>query len=52
MATVFEEAIREHPEDWHMLQKLFVSDLDPERVARSRARGITLNGNGNGNGDG
>jgi KDO2-lipid IV(A) lauroyltransferase len=38
LAAVFEEAIREHPEDWHMLQKVFVSDLDPERLARSRAR--------------
>jgi KDO2-lipid IV(A) lauroyltransferase len=38
MATVFEQAIREHPEDWHMLQRVFVSDLDPERLARSRAR--------------
>jgi phosphatidylinositol dimannoside acyltransferase len=44
LATVFEQAIREHPEDWHMLQKVFVDDLDPERVARSRARA----GNGNG----
>ena len=43
MATVFEGAIREHPEDWHMLQKLFVNDLDPERLARSRNRPI---GNG------
>jgi phosphatidylinositol dimannoside acyltransferase len=38
LATVFEQAIREHPEDWHMLQKVFVSDLDPERLERSRAR--------------
>jgi lauroyl/myristoyl acyltransferase len=38
MAAVFEEAIREHPEDWHMLQKVFVRDLDPERLARSRSR--------------
>ena len=30
-------AIREHPEDWHMLQKVFVEDLDPERYARTRA---------------
>jgi lauroyl/myristoyl acyltransferase len=46
LATVFEEAIREHPEDWHMLQKVFVDDLDPGRLARSRSRA------GNGNGDG
>lgn len=30
-------AIREHPEDWHMLQKVFVEDLDPERYARTQA---------------
>ena len=48
LATAFEEAIREHPEDWHMLQKVFVDDLDPGRLARSRAR----NGTGNGAGDG
>jgi phosphatidylinositol dimannoside acyltransferase len=44
LARVFEQAILEHPEDWHMLQKLFVSDLDPERLARNRAR--ALNGPG------
>jgi phosphatidylinositol dimannoside acyltransferase len=38
LATVYEEAIREHPTSWHMLQKLFVADLDPERLARSRTR--------------
>jgi phosphatidylinositol dimannoside acyltransferase len=52
LATVFEQAIREHPEDWHMLQKVFVNDLDPERLARSRARATRGNGNGrNGNGE-
>ncbi|MBM6403922.1 phosphatidylinositol mannoside acyltransferase [Phycicoccus sp. CSK15P-2] len=25
-------AIREHPTDWHMLQRVFVEDLDPVRV--------------------
>ncbi|MCW2934024.1 MAG: Phosphatidylinositol mannoside acyltransferase [Actinomycetia bacterium] len=38
LAAAFEEGIREHPEDWHMLQKVFVADLDPERLARSRQR--------------
>ena len=38
MASAFEQGIREHPENWHMLQKVFVADLDPERLARSRAR--------------
>jgi phosphatidylinositol dimannoside acyltransferase len=28
VAHVFEEGIRAHPQDWHMLQKLFVADLD------------------------
>jgi phosphatidylinositol dimannoside acyltransferase len=41
---VFEQGISEHPEDWHMLQKVFVNDLDPERLARSRARAIHGNG--------
>jgi KDO2-lipid IV(A) lauroyltransferase len=48
MVTVFEEAIREHPQDWHMLQKVFVKDLDPDRLARSRNRQVP-NGNTNGN---
>jgi lauroyl/myristoyl acyltransferase len=52
MARAFEQGIKEHPEDWHMLQKLFVADLDPERLARSRNRGANGNGrNGNGNRD-
>jgi len=46
LVTVFEQAIREHPEDWHMLQKVFVNDLDPERLARSRARAVNGNGKG------
>jgi KDO2-lipid IV(A) lauroyltransferase len=36
LARVFETAIAEHPEDWHMLQKVFVADLDPDRLARVR----------------
>jgi KDO2-lipid IV(A) lauroyltransferase len=50
LATVFEEAIREHPEDWHMLQKVFVNDLEPERLARSRARAGADAGAANGAG--
>ena len=38
IARVFEQAIREHPADWHMLQRVFVSDLDPDRLAAARAR--------------
>ncbi len=29
--------LREITEDWHMLQKVFVEDLDPERYAKTRA---------------
>jgi KDO2-lipid IV(A) lauroyltransferase len=28
LATAFEGAIREHPADWHMLQRVFTADLD------------------------
>jgi lauroyl/myristoyl acyltransferase len=31
VATVFEAAIAEHPQDWHMLQRIWVADLDPAR---------------------
>ena len=34
-ATFLEGAIREHTEDWHMMQRVFVEDLDPGRLARS-----------------
>lgn len=33
-----EPLVIEHLEDWHMLQKVFVEDLDPERLARARAK--------------
>jgi phosphatidylinositol dimannoside acyltransferase len=32
MASAFEQGISEHPEDWHMLQKVFVADLDRDRL--------------------
>lgn len=38
IARVFEQGIREHPADWHMLQRVFVADLDPGRLASARAR--------------
>jgi phosphatidylinositol dimannoside acyltransferase len=38
VARAFEKGIREHPADWHMLQRVFVSDLDPERLAAARAK--------------
>ncbi len=29
LAKVFEQGIREYPQDWHMLQRVFAADLDP-----------------------
>ncbi|RCG26212.1 phosphatidylinositol mannoside acyltransferase [Sphaerisporangium album] len=29
MARAFEEGITEHPEDWHMLQRIWLDDLEP-----------------------
>jgi KDO2-lipid IV(A) lauroyltransferase len=43
LAAVFEQAISEHPEDWHMLQKIFLSDLDEARLTRL-TRAIAANG--------
>jgi phosphatidylinositol dimannoside acyltransferase len=44
LASVFEQEITEHPEDWHMLQKVFVNDLDPDRLSRSRTRAAPASG--------
>jgi phosphatidylinositol dimannoside acyltransferase len=44
MADVFAEGIAAHPEDWHMLQRVFVSDFDPAWLATADAS--TLNGDG------
>ncbi len=41
LASAFEQGIREHPESWHMLQKVFTADLDPERLARAKADSMT-----------
>jgi KDO2-lipid IV(A) lauroyltransferase len=38
LADRFAEAIAEHPEDWHMLQKVFTADLDPDRLPPPSAR--------------
>ncbi|CAM5488506.1 Phosphatidylinositol mannoside acyltransferase OS=Streptomyces glaucescens OX=1907 GN=SGLAU_06160 PE=4 SV=1 [Streptomyces glaucescens] len=29
LADAFAQGIADHPEDWHMLQRLWLSDLDP-----------------------
>lgn len=38
IAGRFEIGIGEHPSDWHMLQPLWLSDLDPDRLARTESR--------------
>jgi phosphatidylinositol dimannoside acyltransferase len=35
VARLFEAGIRAHPQDWHMLQRVFTADLDPERLRRA-----------------
>ena len=35
VARLFEAGIRAHPQDWHMLQRVFVADLDPEPPQRA-----------------
>lgn len=33
----FTGMLADKPEDWHMMQKVYTEDLDPERLARARA---------------
>lgn len=37
VARVFEQGIAAHPQDWHMLQRVFVADLDPARLPAAAA---------------
>ena len=37
IARAFEDGISAHPADWHMLQRLFLTDLDADRLAASVA---------------
>ncbi len=37
LARIFEAGIAEHPADWHMLQRVFVADLDLARLAAAEA---------------
>src|SRR5215472_9051938 len=34
LAVLWQTSIAEHPEDWHMMQKVFVADLDANRLPR------------------
>ncbi|WP_277049446.1 phosphatidylinositol mannoside acyltransferase [Ruania albidiflava] len=36
--TEYARALAHVPQDWHMLQKVYTADLDPERLARARER--------------
>ena len=36
LARIFEAGIAEHPQDWHMLQRVFTADLDPGRLSPSQ----------------
>ncbi len=36
LATAFESRIIRHPQDWHMLQRLWLADLDQARLAEAR----------------
>jgi phosphatidylinositol dimannoside acyltransferase len=36
IARFFEDRIREHPQDWHMLQRVFTADLDQARLAAAQ----------------
>lgn len=39
LARAFEKGITEHPHDWHMLQRVFLSDLDTSRLPTSSGTG-------------
>ena len=36
--AVWQDMMMAHAQDWHMMQPIFVEDLDPRRLARARAR--------------
>ncbi|MFE1168939.1 phosphatidylinositol mannoside acyltransferase [Nocardiopsis sp. NPDC058789] len=42
LVRVFEGAIAEHPEDWHMLQAVFSADHDADRARRHEAAAVAL----------
>lgn len=51
LVAVWEKYIAEHPDDWHMLQKVFVADLDAGRLPASQSAGNgPINGAANGAG--
>jgi len=52
-ARDFEAGIAAHPEDWHMLQRVFAEDFDPARLPAAAGPAVDLNAGGrNGAGGG
>jgi phosphatidylinositol dimannoside acyltransferase len=39
LADAWQAGIAQHPQDWHMLQKVFVADLDPARLGQPEPGG-------------
>jgi KDO2-lipid IV(A) lauroyltransferase len=52
MARNFEAGIAVHPEDWHMLQRVFTEDFDPARLPAAVGPGEDLNASVGGDGPG
>ncbi|MBR7829419.1 phosphatidylinositol mannoside acyltransferase [Actinospica sp. MGRD01-02] len=50
VADVFAQGIAEHPADWHMLQRLWLVDLDPERAPAPAGASDPVEGPGGGAG--
>jgi KDO2-lipid IV(A) lauroyltransferase len=53
MARIFEAGVAAHPEDWHMLQRVFAADLDPDRLAAAgpgEEMNVPVGGNAAGSG--
>jgi lauroyl/myristoyl acyltransferase len=44
LADAYAEGIAAHPEDWHMLQKYFLADLDPAKAPTASAEGAASPG--------
>lgn len=44
IADAFGEGIRARPEDWHMMQPVWLADLDPERLSARDAVGADIEG--------
>jgi lauroyl/myristoyl acyltransferase len=46
LADAFAEGIAAHPADWHMLQRLWLVDLDPSRVPRPKDAPLKVEADG------